>query len=109
MVISTRAKFNKYVELYTENTYLIFPCCIIDINGEKKTVVSKVATSSKIYEENQTVLIQYDTDDVENFIILESINDKKLIIGSMLFVVGVIILWLLLQKYGITIRPIQVI
>lgn len=103
MIVTTRARFDKYIELHSESKYLIFPSCTIDIKGKKKTVVSKVAVADKLYKENQPVLIQYDTENIENFAILEAIDDKKIIISSILIILCILLLWFLVQNYGITV------
>ena len=111
--MTSRATLKEYVPDIITNedglsANIFYPKCIISTKDGNIEVVSKRGLyTTEVYSVNDIVLIQYNEDDLDNFVILEKIDDRKQMLYLLLIILDIILLSFLVNKYGISITEIR--
>lgn len=116
MITRSLAILDHYVVQQTkqndEYKNIYYPSCIIEDTGVNITSKRPIAiiaenddkTNIK-YTCGENVIIEYDENGIENFTIIEHAETKKLTLYAILTLIGVLILWLFVSKFGIGPMP----
>lgn len=105
MIVRERVKFIKFdnIELSSRGYYQGYPVCEFDTKNGPKIIKSKIPTrlqqpSQHVSETN--AIVEYDTDDIENYQIVEFYNQGKIYRNILIIAIVIIILWIITIQYG---------
>ena len=111
--MTSRATLKEYIPSTIMNedgssANVFYPKCIISTkNGDIEVVSKRGLYTTEVYSVDDIVLIQYNEDDLDNFVILEKIDDRKQMLYLILIILGMILLNFLVHKYGISLTEIR--
>lgn len=105
MIVRERVKFIKFdnIELSSRGYYQGYPICEFDTKNGPKIIKSNIPTrlqqpSQHVSETN--AIVEYDTDDIENYQIVEFYNQGKIYRNILIIAIVIIILWIITIQYG---------
>ena len=105
MIVRERVKFIKFdnIELSSRGYYQGYPVCEFDTKNGPKIIKSKIPT--RLQQPNHTVpensaIVEYDTDDIENYQIVEFYNQGKIYRNILIIAIVIILLWIITIQYG---------
>lgn len=112
MIVRERVKFIKFddIELSSNGYYQGYSVCEFETKNGPKIIKSKIPT--KLQQPNQEVpetsaIVEYDTDDIERYQIVEFYNQGKIYLNTIIAVIAIILLWILTIHYGHSIGTIS--
>lgn len=77
MTLRALAKLKRYViAKQDDGEEILFPCCAIYIDGQETEITSKTAVLKREFKDNENVVIEYDTENIEKFIIVDTNDDR---------------------------------
>ena len=93
-----------------------YPCCIIK-NNDKNTVITARHPQRITYNDEsdkniswpihgQEITVEYNTDDPSDFTIIEQYPTTKTAFVITIVLLAILLLWLLVRNFGITIPPV---
>lgn len=109
MIVRERVKFIKFdnIELSSRGYYQGYPVCEFDTKNGPKIIKSKIPT--RLQQPNHTVpetnaIVEYDTDDIEGYQIVEFYNQGKLYRTIIIIAIVIILLWITTVYFGHSMR-----
>lgn len=105
MIVRERVKSIKFddIELSLHGYYQGYPVCEFDTKNGPKIIKSKIPT--RLQQPNHNVpetsaIVEYDTDDIEKYQIVEFYNQGKIYRNIIIAVIAIILLWILTIRFG---------
>lgn len=112
MIVRERVKFIKFddIELSSNGYYQGYSVCEFETKNGPKIIKSKIPT--KLQQPNQeapetSAIVEYDTDDIERYQIVEFYNQSKLYLAIAIVILAVILVWIITTRYGHSIGTID--
>lgn len=105
MIAHERVKFIKFddIELSPRGYYQGYPVCEFETKNGPKIIKSKIPTKLQRPDQDApetSAIVEYDTDDIERYQIVEFYNQGKIYLTIAIVVIVVILVWVITMRYG---------
>ena len=109
MLVHERVKFIKFddIELSSHGYYQGYSVCEFETKNGPKIIKSKIPTMLQKPDQNileTSAIVEYDTDDIEKYQIVEFYNHSKIyltIVFTIVFtIILIVLLWIITTRYG---------
>ena len=105
MIVHERVKFIKFddIELSSHGYYQGYSVCEFETKNGPKIIKSKIPTKLQKPDQNvpeTSAIVEYDTDDIERYQIVEFYNQGKLYLTIVVTVLVILLVWIITMRYG---------
>lgn len=105
MIVNERVKFIKFddIELSMYGYYQGYSVCEFETKNGPKIIKSKIPTRLQQPDQEApetTAIVEYDTDDIERYWIVEFYNQNKIYLTIVVTIIVIVLLWIITVRYG---------